>query len=129
MSPTASKHTVIVRRVAWNDLQDVPVFNDLSVGVETKNVDACVIAIARPVLVAVKNDEVALSDCPLKLHSLSRILDRHALEVIDKGLFAISDLRIVLNVGRPNVSLDGPTRLALVKHEVVECHRITLHLV
>jgi hypothetical protein len=43
-------------------LEDVPVFDDLAVAVETENVDSGVVMVVRPGLVAVEHDVVVLGE-------------------------------------------------------------------
>ena len=54
-SLAVSKHAVVVRRIPGNDLQHVPVLHDPAVAVEPEDVDARVVVVARPVLVAVQD--------------------------------------------------------------------------
>ena len=75
---------------------------------------------------AMQDDVVALGHHPLKLHAFARILPCHALEIIHEGLLAIANVRVVLDVLRSRVALDGLTRLALVKHEIVEGRHVAL---
>ena len=85
--------------------------DDLAVVVEPEDVDAGVLVVAGPGLVAVQDDEVALGDHPLELDSLARVLRRHPLEVVDERLLAVADLRVVLDVLGTGVALDGLARV------------------
>src|SRR4030095_2176395 len=69
-APRRSEHAVAVRRLGGNDLQHVPVLDDLAVAVDAEDVDPGVVVVARPALVAVQDDEVCLGDGPLELGAL-----------------------------------------------------------
>jgi hypothetical protein len=88
-----------------------------------------VVLVAGPVLVAVEDGEVALCHGPDELDALAGILGGHPLEVVDEGLLAIRDVRIVLDVLVPDVALDGLSGAALVEHQVIELHRQRLQVV
>jgi hypothetical protein len=87
--------------VVWDDLKHVPVLDDLAVAVEAEDVDARVILVAGPVLVAVEDRKVALGYSALELDPLCGVLGGHALEVVDEGLLAVRDVRVVLDVDVP----------------------------
>lgn len=53
--PAVSEHAVVVCRLFGNDLEHVPMLHDLAVAVESKNVDARIVVVARPVLVTVQD--------------------------------------------------------------------------
>jgi mRNA-degrading endonuclease toxin of MazEF toxin-antitoxin module len=91
------------------------VLDDLALRVNAEDIDACVLMIARPDLVTVQDHIVALAECALELDALARVLGCHAFEVIDEGLLAITDMRVVLDVGRAGVPGDGLSRTRLVK--------------
>ena len=90
-----------------DDLEHIPVFDDLAVAVEAEDVDARVVVIAGPVLKAVQHDVVAFCDGPLELDPLARILGGHALEVVDERLLAVTDAGVVL------ASTSSPTYRAI----------------
>jgi len=94
--------------------------------VEAENVNASPVAVVRPLLVTVENHVVAIANHPSELDSLAWVLGGHSVEVLDEGLLAICNHRIVLDVGVPYVFLNGLGRLALVEHEVVEGLRVLL---
>ncbi|CAM5250732.1 NAD(P)-binding domain-containing protein OS=Streptomyces tendae OX=1932 GN=GUR47_18335 PE=4 SV=1 [Streptomyces tendae] len=102
-----------------DDLEDVPVFNDLAVGVEAEDVDARVLLVG-PGLVAVQDDVVAVGEGTPVFDALARILGGHALEVVDERLLAVADVRVVLDVGVASVLVDGLCGAALIEHQVVE---------
>jgi len=96
------------------------VLYDLAAVVEAEDVDAGIIFVAGPLLMAMQHDMVSLGDHALEVHALARILPGHPLEVLDERLLAIGHLGIVLSVGVCGVLLDGFSGLALVEHQVVE---------
>jgi hypothetical protein len=55
-----SEHPIGIDGLVGNDLQHVPVFDDLSVRVEAEDVHARPDVIAGPVLAAMQDDEIAL---------------------------------------------------------------------
>jgi hypothetical protein len=118
-----------VRRGLRDGLQHVPVLDDLARVVEAKDVDACPVAVAGPLLVAMEDDVAPLGDGPLELHLLAGVPAGHLAEVGDEGLLAVGDRGVVLDVQVAHVHLDGLGGLALVEHEVVERHRVPLVLV
>ena len=85
-----------------NNLQDIPMLDDLALFIESKNVYAGVVMIAGPRLVAVQNDQIVFSYRALEFHLLARIFCCHTLKIFDEGLLAISYLRIVLHVAVTN---------------------------
>jgi hypothetical protein len=97
------------------------VLDDLALRVNAEDIDACVLMIARPDLVTVQDHIVALAECALELDALARVLGCHAFEVIDEGLLAITDMRVVLDVGRAGVRGDGLSRMRLVKRPFQRC--------
>jgi hypothetical protein len=74
----------------------------------------------------VEHDVVALGDRPHELDALARVLGGHAVEVVDEGLLAVSDVWVVLGVSLARISLDRFCRTAVVEHEVVERHHVPL---
>ena len=94
--------------------------DDLAVGVDAEDVDAGVVVVAGPALVAMEDDEVAFGDRTLELDALARILARHLLEVVDERLLAVGDVRVVLDVLGARVALDRLARTAVVEHQLVE---------
>ena len=92
------EHGVVVLRRTRNDLQHIPVLDDLSGIVESEDVDASVFVVARPGLVAMQNNEIVLCDRPFELNALAGVVRGHALEVLDERLLSIAHLRVVLGV-------------------------------
>ena len=90
------EHSVVVFFGLRNDLKYIPVLHDLSVVVESKDVDTSVILIAWPLLIAVEHNIVSLSDGSLEVHSLARVFRVHSLKVLDEGFLAVTDLGIVV---------------------------------
>jgi len=87
------------------------VLNNLSLVIQSEDVDPCPVAVAGPLLETVKDDEVPFRQDAAKLHVLAWILARHPFEVLDEGLFAVSHDWVVLGVGRSDVTPDGFSRL------------------
>src|SRR5688500_16854765 len=88
------EHRVLVLRGLWNRLKDVPVLDDLAVLIESENIDPRPVAVAWPVLEAVKDNVVALGNHPAELHPLAGVLSCHALEIRDERGFAVSHHRV-----------------------------------
>lgn len=91
--------------------------------VEAEDVDAGVVIVARPMLVAVQHDQVTLDDRALDLDALAGVLRGHPIEVVDERLLAVGDVRVVLRVGVAGEPLDRLPRQASVEHQVVELDR------
>ena len=85
--------------------------NDLSFVIQPEDVNPRPVAVVRPVLIAVQDDEVAVGQDATELHALAGILARHPLEVFDEGVLAVRDNRIVLGVRRTHVTAHGFSRL------------------
>jgi hypothetical protein len=75
------------------------VLNELAVLVEPEDVDPGVVMATRPDLVVVQHDVVALGQGALDLHVLAGVLRGRSLEVVDEGLLAVANMRLVLCVG------------------------------
>jgi hypothetical protein len=95
------EHSILVGGCLGDDLQDVPVLNELAVLVEPEDVDPGVVMVTRPDLVAVQHDVVALGQGALDLDALAGVLRGHSLEVVNEGLLAVANMRVVLSVGSP----------------------------
>ena len=100
--------------------------DDLANLVEAKDVDAgpVLVCIGRPNLMAVENYEIAFRDRALEGDFLSGVLSRHSFEILNEGIFALSDVRIVLRVACTDIEFNCVSRFALVEHQVVKRHRI-----
>src|SRR3954451_11277371 len=70
----SSEHPVVVGGVVGDDLQDIPVLDDLAVGVEAEDVDAGVVVVAGPGLMAVQDDMVTLGNRANEPHPLARVV-------------------------------------------------------
>ena len=118
------EHRVRIFRFRRDYLKHVPVLDDLSIGVKPKYIDACpvTICVCRPHLVAVQHNVIAFRNDTLEGDVLSWVFPGHALEILDKRLFAIRYVRVVLGVGRSRVAFNRFARLALIEHHVVEVH-------
>ena len=88
--------------------------DDLTVSFQPKNVHPGIVFIAGPVLETVQDHEFIFSNDPLELHSFTRILARHSLEIVHKALLACRDTRVVLNVFGADVLGNGLTWEALI---------------
>ena len=82
--------------------------------------NSCPVGVSRPLLKAMKYDELAFRENSFKLNFFTRILARHLLKIFDECFFTVRHYRIVLNVLRACVAFDGFSRLTPVEHEVVE---------
>jgi hypothetical protein len=102
------------------------VLDDLAVLIEAEDVDAGVFVVTGPDLVAMQNHIVVFGYHPLELDALAGIFVSHPDEVVDERLFAVGNLRVVLDVRCPGVPLDGFGGAILVEHEVVELDRVGL---
>ncbi len=102
-----SKHRIVVCCVTRNDLQHIPMFHDLTVIIKPENIHAGIVVIAGPVLMAMQDHEIALGDCAFERYAFSRILAGHALEVVDKRLFTIGDMGIVLGIVGTGIPVYG----------------------
>ena len=58
VTPASSEHRIRVRRLVRNPLQHVPVLDDFSVVVQSKDIDSRPLAIIRPVLETVEDEEM-----------------------------------------------------------------------
>ena len=81
-------------------------FDYFAVAVQPEDVHPGVLQISGPGLVAVKDDKVAFCNDALEIDPLAGILGRHPLEVLDEGLLAVTNMRVVLGVGIAPVALD-----------------------
>jgi hypothetical protein len=104
------------------------VLDNFPVVVEPKDIDSRVIIVPWPLLMTMQHDVVAISEGTFELNSLARVLGGHPLEVLDKRLFAVGDIWVVLNVSIAGILLDRLARLALIKHQVIEGLRISFVL-
>ena len=55
-----SEHRVRIGRRFGDALQNVPVFDDLAVIIETEDIDAGPVAVSWPLLIAVEDDELTI---------------------------------------------------------------------
>lgn len=72
--------------------------DNLALVVEAEIVHPSVFLESRPLLVAVKDDEVALGDGSFELHSLAWVLSDHPVEVVHERLFPVGNFGVVLGV-------------------------------
>lgn len=99
-------------------------FDDLPVLVEAENVNACPIVIAWPFLKAIQDDEVSLSNHPLEVRAFTRVFLGHPREVLNECILTVSHCRVMLNIYFSRVFLDSLSRPTLIKHQIIESHRI-----
>lgn len=109
-----------------DDLQHIPMLNDLPLIVEPENIDSRVIVVSGPVLGAMKNDILVLCHDPLYLDSFARPFASHALEIVNEALLSGFHMRIVLDVLVPSEARDGLGGPACVEHQFVEGDHIRL---
>ena len=62
--------------------------DDLAIAVEAEDIDAGIVVVAGPVLLAMQHDKVAIGKGALDLDSFPWPFVRHAFEIVDKTLFA-----------------------------------------
>src|SRR5688500_2285296 len=91
-------------------------FYDLAIRRQPENVDCSVILVAWPVLEAMEDNQFSLSDGTFHLHTFTGIFPSHPLELGDEAVRPGRDEGIVLNVFRPDISLDGLPGATLVEH-------------
>jgi len=103
-----SEHRVVIRRSGRHSLENVPVFDDSSGIIETKNIDAGVVLVSWPLLKAMQDDEASLSDGPFELYPFAWVLRSHPLEVFDECSLPVGDFRIVLDVLVAGVPFRSP---------------------
>jgi hypothetical protein len=87
------------------------VLDDFSVVVQSKDIDSRPLAIIRPVLETVEDDEMVFGQHAAELHALAGILAGHAFEVLDERLLPVGDDRIVLRICGADVAPDRFRRL------------------
>ena len=119
-----SKHSVGVLGPIGKCLDHVPMFDDLPVRCQTKDVDGRIVVIPWPTLKAVQNHIVSFRYGSLYLHPFSWPLFCHAPKIIDEAGLAGGHKRIMLNVVHAQVAFDSLPRAALIEHQLVECDHI-----
>src|SRR6266403_5258665 len=121
-----SEHPVGICCVIGHDLQDVPVFDDFALSIETEDVHSGPDVITGPILAAMKDNVVAFGDYVFEFHALAGVIASGFLEIGDEAFLAVGDAGIVLDVLLACVPLDRIARAALVEHQVVESHDVLL---
>lgn len=100
-------------------------FDDFSVVIEPKNINACLIGVPWPLLVTMQDHVVAFGNHPLEVDTLAWIVLGHLREGGFHRLLAISHRRVMLDIDRSCVALHRFGRLALIEHQIIErCHRL-----
>ena len=100
--------------------------DDLAICIETQDVDACPMLVARPFLITMQDNVVIFGDDVLEMHLLARIFLRHPLKVRDERLLAIGHVWIVLVVDVADKFAHRLGWLALVEHRVIEASSVLL---
>jgi hypothetical protein len=81
------------------------VFDDLALVIEPEDVDAGPVAVAGPLLIAVKHDEVIVGQHSAEFNAFAGVLAGHAFEVFDERILSVGDDRIVLRVAGADVGI------------------------
>ena len=126
MSAFAIEHPVIVRAVLRHFVEHVSVLDDLAFLIETENVDACIVRSLWPELVTMQDHVVNVLKGALDLYVFARVFPRHPLEVVDEGVLAVCDVRIVPSVLRSGEARDRFTKATVIEHHLVEGNDIRL---
>jgi hypothetical protein len=116
-----SKHRVIVSGRFRDGLKHVPMLDYLAFIINTEDVDARPVVVARPLLVAMQDYIIAFSEDALKLDALARIFFRHPLEIFDESLLPVGHCWVVLDVQVADIFPDGFCGLTLIEHQVIKC--------
>jgi hypothetical protein len=74
------------------------VFNNFTIIIEPRCVDARTLITARPNLMAMRNHHVVFSDCTFGMGGFGAIFDGHSFKAVDEPFFAFRDMRLVLGV-------------------------------
>ena len=90
--------------------------DDLAFFVEAKNIYPCIIIVARPLLMTMQHNEIALSNYLFEVNPLFRVFRVHSLEVLDESFLAITNFGIVLDVNITDVLIDCFAWLTSIKH-------------
>ncbi len=101
-------------------MEHIPMFDNLAVFIESKNINACPIAVTRPLLMAMEYDVVSFSNNTSIPHMLTGVILRHFSEVVNECRLSVSDEGIVLDVHLSHVLLNRFGGLALVEHQIIE---------
>ena len=94
--------------------------NDLTIFIKPEDINPGIFLISGPYLMAVEDDMVALCKCTIECNFLAGMLGSHALKILDERRLAVCYLGIVLDVFCASIALYRLTRLALIKHQVIE---------
>lgn len=102
--------------------------NDFTGAITPKDVDRSIVIASWPGLMAVNDNQVALSHGTLYLHMFVRKFACHSLEVGNKPLFAALDIWIMLSVIVADIPFNGLARLTIVEHQIIKSDDIRLVL-
>ena len=117
---SALEHSIPIVRHTWNDLQDMPVLNDLNVFIEPEDINPGILLTLWTHFMVVENNVTALCKGTLERILLSRMLFSHVLKIFDERLFTVCHVGIVLDVICADIALGRLTRLTLIKHQIIE---------
>ena len=102
-------------------LNHVPMFDDFAVAVEAENIDYCLATVLGGGLAEdVHEHQIAFRCNAFHFGARARIFFQERSKGIDKGLSAVGNGRIVLDVGLTDIFADGFLKFVLVEREVVE---------
>src|SRR5262249_47817330 len=83
------EHSVRIGCLFRDDLEHVPVLDDLSIAFQSEDVDARPSVITGPILPTMKNDVVSLGYDSFELDMFAGVIARHALEVVYERLLSV----------------------------------------
>lgn len=93
--------------------------NNFPIGIQAKDVDPRVSKTFEPYLVPVKDDVLAVSDCPFHVAPLTGVFFGHHIEIGNKPVFAVRDVG-GWKVVRPCISRGSFRGAAIVKQHLIE---------
>src|SRR5262249_25517968 len=109
------EHSVRIGCLFRDDLEHVPVLDDLSIAFQSEDVDARPSVITGPILPTMKNDVVSLGYDSFELDMFAGVIARHALEVVYERLLSVANSGVVLDVRGASVARDRFAWLALIE--------------
>ena len=72
---------------------------------------------------AMQHHQISLGNSAFEMDLLARIPLLHPLEIGDKGVFAVTNFGIVLDVRIAGVFFHGLARFALIEHQIIKVLR------
>jgi hypothetical protein len=100
-------------------------FDNFPVIVKTEKVHGDVFIATRPSLMGMQRDQFALGNGTHKLDAFGGVIPAHFAEIIDEGLLAIGNQRVVLDILVADLFLNSPRWIAQVGH-TIKCNRALL---